>query len=95
MIASSPEYICVYTANGKLDAEMVKAFLEASDIEAVLSYESAGTALGLTIGPLGEVDILVPAYQEIKARELLAEMEKGKFEGDTTGEVDEDPDDDE
>ena len=83
---SKLQYVRVYIANGKLDAEMVKAFLEASGIHALAAQESAGITYGLTIGPLGEVDIFVPIEQEANARELLADMEKGKFENDASDE---------
>lgn len=75
-----PQFIVVYTANGKLDAEMKKAFLESEGIKAMISQESAGSTLGLTMGPLGEVQILVPEHEEMHARQLLDDLQKGKFE---------------
>lgn len=89
MTASNSKYVSVYTANGKLDAEMIKAFLESKGIQVLTSQESAGTAMGLTVGQLGEVDILVPIQEETRAREIFADMENGKFELDS---VDEDED---
>ena len=87
----NPQFSVVYTANGKLSAEMIKAFLETSGIPVLLNQESAGIALGLTVGPLGVVDILVPVEYETQARELLEEMEQGKFELDSSDEVDDFP----
>ncbi|MCC6148470.1 MAG: DUF2007 domain-containing protein [Anaerolineaceae bacterium] len=73
----------VYHANGYLDAETIKLFLEAQGVEAVVYQESAGITYGLTIGPLGDARILVPETQEAEALKLLAEMEKGKFIADS------------
>ena len=73
-------FTVVYKANGKLDAEMIKAFLESAEIPVQLNQESAGSTFGLTIGPLGLVDILVPVDTEVEARKLLEDMERGIFE---------------
>jgi hypothetical protein len=74
------KYILIYQANGKLDAELIKAFLEAADIPVELIQESAGSTLGLTIGSLGLVDVMVQAEKADEARLRLDEMEKGKFD---------------
>jgi hypothetical protein len=71
------EYVTVYVANGQLDAEMIRGFLEASGIPAMVSQESVGTILGLASGPLGEVNILVPVENKEEALELLRSMENG------------------
>lgn len=75
-----PRYIVVTTANGHLEAEMLKAFLEAAGIPAFIAQESAGIAYGLSIGSLGEADILVSEENEEEALQLLAAMEKGDLE---------------
>ena len=74
------EYIQVYTANGQLEAEMIRLFLESKEIQAVAYGESLGSVYGLTVGPLGEVKIMVPAYQAENARQILKDMEDGKYE---------------
>jgi len=76
----SREYVQVYTAYGQLAAEMVRLLLESRSIPAWLLQESAGLALGLTVGPLGEVSILVPVELEPEAREVLRAMEEGRLE---------------
>ena len=70
-------YVSVYIANGQLDAEMVQRFLEAAGIPAMISQESVGRVLGITAGPLGEVNVLVPEEKTDEALELLASMERG------------------
>ncbi len=80
MESSEPRFSIVYTTNGKLNGEMIKAFLESAGIPAMLNQESAGSTYGLTIGQLGEVEILVPAGKESEARKLLDAMDRGEFE---------------
>jgi hypothetical protein len=71
------EYVQVYIANGQLDAEMVRGFLEASGIPAIISQESVGKVFGLASGPLGEVNVLVPVEHSQEALDLLNSMESG------------------
>lgn len=83
MINGQPEssdYVRVYTAYGTLAAEMVRMLLESAVIPARLLQESAGSAMGLTVGSLGEVSILVPVEHAHEARELLQAMEEGRLE---------------
>jgi len=56
---------------GLLRAEVVRTYLRSHGIPAVLRYESAGRALGITVDGLGEVQVLVPARWERQARRLL------------------------
>ena len=67
------ELVSVGSADGQVEAEIIKGLLVANDIEVWLSQESAGSALGLTVGALGEVEIMVRAEQAEKARALLEE----------------------
>ena len=73
------QYISVYTANGMLDAEMIRSFLETAGIPSMLSHESAGTVFGLTLGPMGEVQVMVPADKSEDAKNILDAMEQGKY----------------
>lgn len=74
----SAKYVQVYTANGMLEAETVRVFLESLGIDAFVSQESAGVTYGLTVGPLGEAKIFVPGDQVDQAMSALKEMEKGE-----------------
>lgn len=74
------ELVNVFTAAGELEAEMVKGFLEAQGIKVMLVQESIGRTYGLTVGKLGEVQLLVPESQADEARMLLKQMEAGDFE---------------
>lgn len=70
----------VYVADGMLEAESVKILLESFGLTAFLNQESAGTTYGLTVGILGEVDVIVPLTQVEEAKKIIAEMEAGKLE---------------
>jgi thiamine pyrophosphokinase len=63
----------VYTTQGHLRAHVVKSKLEAAGIPAMLSYDDASLAFGLTVDGLGEVRVKVPAQYAEKARKLVAE----------------------
>jgi hypothetical protein len=70
-------------AAGDLQAEILKGLLEAQGIPVVLSQEGAGQTFGLTVGRLGEVDILVPTHLVPQAQQVLDDYVQGKF--DSTG----------
>ena len=82
--------VSVYSAAGLLEANMLKAFLEAQELQVFLSQESVGRTLGLSAGSLGLVDILVPDSQVAEAKQLINEIAAGKFVG---YEYSEEPDD--
>jgi hypothetical protein len=70
----------VFVANGMLEAESVRLLLESFNIPAFLNQESAGIAYGLTVGPLGEVEVLVPTQYISDAKQIIAEMRAGNLE---------------
>ncbi len=72
--------IAIYMTAGMLEAEMVKAFLEAQGFDVILSQESIAQTMGLSAGKLGEVKVLVPSEQEEEARDVLEAMQRGDFE---------------
>jgi hypothetical protein len=69
----------VYVAEGRLQAESVKILLESFGITAFINQESAGTTYGLTVGFLGEVEVIVPLSQVEEAKKIIADMESGKL----------------
>ncbi len=56
---------------GALQAEIMRGVLEAQEIPVVLSQEGIGHVYGLTVGPLGSVQILVPAKDFARASQIL------------------------
>ena len=65
---------------GDLQGELLRGLLEAQEIPVVLSQEGAGRAYGLTVGPLGEVSILVLDTHISQAQMILAQYKAGAFE---------------
>lgn len=68
------------TVTGLLNADLVKMFLESKGIECLVSQESAGRTMGLTIDGLGSAKIYVRENQLQEAEQLLAALERGDFE---------------
>ncbi len=73
-------YVTVYSAHGRLDAETIKAFLEAQGIPVYIDQDTLGLIHGFTVGDLGSVGISVPPKDAERAKELLAAMDEGDFE---------------
>jgi hypothetical protein len=69
----------VDSTSGLLEAEILRGLLEAAGLTVCLSHESAGTVYGLGVGPLGRVDILVPAAQSSEARRILEDYRAGRL----------------
>jgi hypothetical protein len=63
--------------SGQFQAEIVRGLLEAQEIPVVLSQEGLGHVYALTIGTLGTVQVLVPAREAERARQLLEEYRSG------------------
>ena len=66
------EPVVVYRAANVMEAEVVAARLTAAGIPSWRRAETLGRAYGLTIGPLAQVDILVPAALAEHAQAVLA-----------------------
>ncbi len=74
MTTKQEEYIglaTVYVAQGMLRAMVVRGALESAGIPVMLSYESVGPVLGITVDGIGSVEIKVPAEWEAEALDLL------------------------
>ncbi|MGD8604234.1 MAG: DUF2007 domain-containing protein [Anaerolineales bacterium] len=80
----SEDLIKVATAAGKVEAEILRSLLEANEIHVYLSYESAGSAYAMGVGPLAEVDIMVKPEQQAQAEALLDDYYEGRLEDDST-----------
>ena len=62
----------VTEANGRMQADLLKSYLEAEGIEVELFQEAVGHLYGITIDGLGRVQLFVPKEHASQARELLA-----------------------
>ncbi len=72
-------WVVIETTAGDLPAEILRGLLEAQGIPVMLSQEGAARAMGINVGPFGEVEILVPAGLAEQARQVLDEYEAGGF----------------
>src|ERR1700687_2033591 len=75
--------VVVYTAGDPGLADIIQSALRAAGIPAQTSREGAGAVYGLTVGPLGMVDILVPEDHAAQAEALLAAMRRGELADDS------------
>lgn len=89
MSNSLQNMISVYNAQGRLEGEMIKAFLEAYGIDVILTQESAGSIYGFAVGALGIVEVLVNPESADSARKLLLAMENGELQQPNVPEPDE------
>ena len=80
MIEKHWEVAC--TVSGELHAELLRGLLEAQGVSAQLSQEGLAKVYGFTVGPMAEVDILVPADQLKEAQAVLDSYQAGDFEVD-------------
>ena len=72
------KYAQVYSANGSLNAEMIRIYLESGGLSPLVYQESAGLTYGLTVGPLAQAKIYVPEDQVQAAKQMLDAMENGE-----------------
>ena len=72
------QYIVIEVTSGKLEAEMIKSYLNAYGVQCELSQEAAAWVEGLTVGPMAEVQILVPSHQGKQARQLIEDYHRAK-----------------
>jgi YD repeat-containing protein len=72
MMADDP-WSVVFTASGMTQAKIITGRLETEGIPTRLKYEAAGTIYAITINGLGEVKILVPAEDLVRAGDILAQ----------------------
>ncbi len=75
-MAEKPDLVCVRRCQGLLLAELYRSKLEAWGIPVLLSYESAGPVIGITLDGLGEVALMVPAAFADEAVALLDEEQE-------------------
>lgn len=72
--------VTVTTTQGMLRANVIRGVLEGAGIPVMLSYESIGQTIGLTVDGLGRIEIKVPGEWAKEAREILeAEPKSGEI----------------
>jgi hypothetical protein len=74
------EYKLLYRCYGLLDAKSIQILLESFNIKSKAYQESAGVALGLTVGGLGSANIYVKNEDFENAMKVITMMENGELE---------------
>jgi hypothetical protein len=74
-----PAGTCVFIASGEIEAQQIRAFLDAHGVPGHLRGEALRKTHGLTLDGLGQVEILVEEEFVEQARELLASADAGAF----------------
>ena len=62
----------VYTANGEMEAQGIRAALDAAGIPVHLNFEAAAKLYAVTVDGLGAVRIMVPIDRVDEAREIIS-----------------------
>jgi len=88
-------WVVVEVVTDDIQAEILRGLLVSQGIEAIISKEGAGHALGLTIGMMGESQILVPSGSKDHALQVLEDYRQGLFEDESSEENEADDNDSE
>ncbi len=71
--------IVVFTAQGEPEEQQVRSFLAAHGVTTWVRGEALRKTHALTLDGIGQVEVLVSAEDEIEARRLLEEADRGAF----------------
>jgi hypothetical protein len=74
------EYKLLYRCYGLLDAKSIQLLLQSFNIKSKAYQESAGVALGLTVGGLGSANIYVKNEDFDNAMKVITMLENGQLE---------------
>lgn len=74
------EYRLLYRCYGLLDAKSIQLLLQSFNIKSNAYQESAGVALGLTVGGLGSANIYVKNEDFDNAMKVITMLENGQLE---------------
>ena len=61
----------IYTSDGMLHAMVIRGVLESAGIPVMLSYESIARVYPISVGKIGQVDIMVPSEWAEEAVRIL------------------------
>ena len=77
---SKQSWKSVISVQGEFQAEVMRGLLEAQGIPVELSQEGVARVYGFGIGPLAEVEILVPDNYMQAAKAVVESYQTGEFE---------------
>ncbi|MCD6287246.1 MAG: DUF2007 domain-containing protein [Anaerolineae bacterium] len=74
------DLVTVFVTHGLLRANVIRGLFESAGIPVMLSYESVGPVIGITMNGLGRVEVKVPEEWGQEALDLLhAEPRTGEI----------------
>jgi hypothetical protein len=76
------DIVTVESVAGMIEAEIVRGLLESVGVQVWLSHEAASSVYSVTVGPLGNVDIMVREKDLDLARRMLDDYRAGRLEQD-------------
>lgn len=62
----------IITVADRWEAEIIRGVLKSAGLHVRLKGESVAHLYGLSVGPLGEVEVMVPSEEAYRARAILA-----------------------
>jgi len=74
-MAKGRDFVPIYTAQGELQANIIRSHLESEGIPVFLKHESAGPVFGLTVDGLGQVKVMVPQELAEEAKLIIQPRE--------------------
>jgi len=77
---SGPDWIAIYITHNLPEAHIIVGKLRSFDIPAMIHQEAGASAIGITLGNLGEIKILVSPADYDRAAELLHPEEAERME---------------
>lgn len=69
--------VCIGSVDGPLRAEIARTYLEQAGLTVHLRAETASSLYGVVSGPLGVVQVWVPAAQAEEAARIFGELDFG------------------
>ncbi|MCD4673925.1 MAG: hypothetical protein K8R77_14785 [Anaerolineaceae bacterium] len=73
------KYLPIYSTNGLNNAILIKSLLTSFNIPAKTYQESAGVAMGLVSGPLGQAFVYVPESLVADAKTVIQAYENNEL----------------
>ena len=78
--SKGPDWIAIYITHNLPEAHIIVGKLRTNDIPAMIHQEAGATAIGITLGNLGEIKILVSPADYDRAVELLLPKDAARME---------------
>ena len=81
--SNQPEWVAIYITHNLQEAHIIAGKLHAYDIPAMVHTEPGASAIGITIGNLGEIKVLIRPDDYDRADEILFGDETEQLENST------------